>query len=66
MRPFQVLATAFEDGELPEFRSQDDLRDFISLSLRRSNKYVRFFGLEKGIGPTRIPGPRSTSPRTAR
>ena len=48
MRPFQVLATAFEDGELPEFASQDDLRDFISLSLRRTNEYVRLFGLEKG------------------
>ncbi len=47
MRPLQVLATAFVDGEMPEFASATDLQDFMSLSLRRNNEYVRFFSLAK-------------------
>lgn len=45
--PVPVLANAFRDGDFPKWASEDDFRDFISLSLRRMNEYVRFFGIDK-------------------
>ncbi len=45
--PVQVLANAFAGGEFPEFADPGDFRDFVSLSLRRMNEYVRFFGIAR-------------------